>query len=275
MFPRIRILLIVGIACLTQTTAFARPVEKGQLIFQQKCASCHTIGVGTLVGPDLKGVTMRRDRDWLVRWILEPDKMLAEREPIATQLLQEFNNVPMPNLGLSEPDAVAVLAYLETSKEGASATQSFEAQVPVLPQGNSMIGKNLFMGITRFQNGGPACMGCHSITGIGALGGGALGPDLTPAYTKFGEIGIVSILETFPFPTMNPIFSKYPLTPEEQANLRVFLESASVTERPTQAIGKLTLLAIVGMVVLLVIAQLLWRHRLSNVRHNLLSGRKN
>jgi mono/diheme cytochrome c family protein len=271
----VALLINLLVAGLGSAIALAQSTEaEGKKLFQEKCVACHTIGGGILVGPDLKNVTSLRSRDWLMRWILEPDKMLAEGDATATQLFQEFNNVPMPNLGLSEPDAVAVLAYLETSKEGASATQSIGAQVPVLPQGNSMIGKNLFMGITRFQNGGPACMGCHSITGIGALGGGALGPDLTPAYTKFGEKGIVSILDSFPFPTMNPIFSKYPLTPEEQANLRVFLESASVTERPTQTIGKLTLLAIVGMVVLLVIAQLLWRHRLSNVRHNLLSGRK-
>jgi len=261
---------MVGIACLTQVMVFAQPVEKGQSIFQQKCASCHTIGGGTLVGPDLKGVMARRDRNWLVRWISTPDKMLAERDPVATQLFQKFNNVPMPNLGLSETDAASVLAYLETSTEGALASQPLQAPVPALPLGNSIIGKNLFMGIVRFQNGGPPCMACHSITGIGALGGGTLGPDLTPAYTKFGENGIASILVTFPFPTMSPIFSKYPLTPEEQADLRVFLQAASVTKRPTQAIGQLTLLAAVGMVVLLALAHLLWRHRLSGVRHSLL-----
>ena len=269
----LRILLIVGIACLTHLIAFAQPVEKGQLMFQQKCASCHTIGGGTLVGPDLKGVMARRDRDWLVRWISTPDKMLAERDPIAIQLLQEFNNVPMPNLGLSETDAATVLAYLGTSTGGAPSSQPVQAPVPALPAGNSVIGKNLFMGIIRFQNGGPPCMACHSITGIGALGGGALGPDLTPAYTKFGENGVASILVTFPFPTMNPIFSKYPLTPEEQANLRAFLQAAYLAERPTQAIGRLTLLAVVGMVVLLVLAHLLWRRRLSKVRQQLLPGR--
>ncbi|MBI4607901.1 MAG: cytochrome c [Candidatus Rokubacteria bacterium] len=39
------------------------PVE-GQAIFQEKCVSCHTIGGGRLVGPDLQGVTARRDREW-------------------------------------------------------------------------------------------------------------------------------------------------------------------------------------------------------------------
>src|SRR3989338_7370036 len=70
----------------------------GGTIFQQKCVSCHTVGGGKLVGPDLKGVTAKRERSWLVRWIKEPDKMLAAGDPIAASLLKEFNNVPMPNM---------------------------------------------------------------------------------------------------------------------------------------------------------------------------------
>ena len=43
-------------------------------------------------------------------------------------------------------------------------------------QGNAETGKDLFTGVVRFQNGGPPCMACHSTGGIGALGGGSLGP---------------------------------------------------------------------------------------------------
>lgn len=92
----------------------AQSAGDGQTIFQAKCAACHTIGGGKLVGPDLQGVTTRRDKAWLTRWIKEPDKMLAEGDPTATQLLQEFNNVPMPNLGLTDQQAEAIIAYLST-----------------------------------------------------------------------------------------------------------------------------------------------------------------
>jgi mono/diheme cytochrome c family protein len=85
----------------------------GQAIFQQQCVACHTIGGGPGVGPDLEGVTERRERAWLTRWIAEPDKVLAEGDPIATGLLQEFNNVQMVNLGLSAAQVEDVLAFLE------------------------------------------------------------------------------------------------------------------------------------------------------------------
>lgn len=94
----------------------AQVANEGQTLFQEKCVACHTVGGGKLVGPDLKGVTTRRDRAWLLRWVKEPDKMLATGDPTATQLLQEFNNVPMPNLGLTEKQVEALIAYLQPAE---------------------------------------------------------------------------------------------------------------------------------------------------------------
>lgn len=84
----------------------------GEEIFSAKCTACHTIGKGTIVGPDLQNVTEERDHDWLMRWIAEPDVVLAEGDPIATELLAEYNNVPMPNLQLTAEEVNNVLAYL-------------------------------------------------------------------------------------------------------------------------------------------------------------------
>ncbi|MCA9896942.1 MAG: nitrite reductase, copper-containing [Anaerolineales bacterium] len=92
----------------------------GQTVFETQCAACHTIGAGDRVGPDLQGVTGQRDEAWLARWIAEPDKVLAEGDPIATELLAEFNNVPMPNLQLSTADVQNVIAYLENPASGES-----------------------------------------------------------------------------------------------------------------------------------------------------------
>jgi mono/diheme cytochrome c family protein len=100
----------------------ARAAEPGQQIFQSLCAACHTIGKGKLVGPDLAGVSSRREESWLKRQIKEPDRLLAENDPIAMQLLQESNNVPMVPLGLSDADVVAVIAYLKSTEQQADVT---------------------------------------------------------------------------------------------------------------------------------------------------------
>ena len=95
--------------------AEARPLvlDKGEYFFQSQCSVCHSIGQGDKMGPDLAGVTARRDRAWLVRYITAPDKMLAEGDPIATALFEKYQYARMPNLRLSSDEVAAVLSYVE------------------------------------------------------------------------------------------------------------------------------------------------------------------
>lgn len=94
-----------------------RQMSKGEQLFRTRCASCHVIGAQQAtamrsVGPDLLGVGERRERGWLARWLKEPDKMLAERDPIATALLAQYQ-VPMPNMRLNDIEVTALLSYID------------------------------------------------------------------------------------------------------------------------------------------------------------------
>ncbi len=98
-----------------------RTISKGESLFRTRCATCHTVGGGHVArkagkrdfGPDLAGVTGKRDRGWLTRFLAMPDKMVAEKDPLALALLAEHDNVLMPNLRLSEVDIQALLTYIE------------------------------------------------------------------------------------------------------------------------------------------------------------------
>ncbi len=241
----------------------------GETIFKAQCTACHTIGQGVLVGPDLQGVTQRRDAVWLTDWISAPDKMIANGDPIATQLLAEHNNVAMPNLGLGADQVASLIAYLATT--GApppSVAPPSVAPAAPLPAGDAARGRSLYTGSTRFANGGPPCLGCHTIAGIGALGGGALGPDHTTSYQRLGDAVI-----TFPQTgTMLPIFGTKPLTPQEQADLLAFFRAAPVGERPVQLIWELAGLAALGTSLLAAFAALVWRRRLRSVRARTVRG---
>lgn len=88
-------------------------VKRGEQLFTNKgCVACHTIGKGRLVGPDLKGVTERRDVAWLTRYLKAPSEML-KTDSIAKALLAEANGVPMPDLGLKDDEITALLHYLK------------------------------------------------------------------------------------------------------------------------------------------------------------------
>ena len=54
----------------------------------------------------------RRDPEWLIRWIREPDVMLEEGDPIATELYKRYEELAMPNFKLSKSDAEAVIEFL-------------------------------------------------------------------------------------------------------------------------------------------------------------------
>jgi len=90
-------------------------VAKGKELFNSNCTSCHTIGKGKLVGPDLLGVTDLRSDQWLHKWIINPDQML-QSDPVAKELLKEFM-VPMPNLGLTDQQVTALIAYLKSENK--------------------------------------------------------------------------------------------------------------------------------------------------------------
>ena len=108
--------------------AEARPLnlEQGEYLFGSRCSACHTIGQGDKMGPDLAGVTARRDRAWLSRYVLQPDKLLAEGDPIATALSKKYGSARMPNVNLGAADVEAVLKYLE-SRDSARGTQAGKA----------------------------------------------------------------------------------------------------------------------------------------------------
>ena len=86
--------------------------SQGIYLFRTRCASCHTIGEGDRLGPDLRGVAGSRDPAWLMRWIQQPDQMIAARDPIAMGLMARYRNLPMPNLRINAQDAQALIDYL-------------------------------------------------------------------------------------------------------------------------------------------------------------------
>ena len=141
--------------------------------------------------------------------------------------------------------------------------------------GDEALGKNLFTGATRFEGGGPPCLACHSIAGIGALGGGALGPNLTETAWKGPALGgfldvVISPNMAAQYPIMNSVWNNNsPLTVEEKAHVGAFFQAATVAQRQTSAVLQLTALAIGGTALMMGLAHLIWLRRSRNVRRTM------
>lgn len=85
---------------------------KGKEVYDQLCLACHRIGK-KFIGPAPDGILERRTPEWIMNMILNPDQMVKE-DPLAKDLLMEFNGSPMANQGLTEEQARAVLEYFRT-----------------------------------------------------------------------------------------------------------------------------------------------------------------
>jgi putative heme-binding domain-containing protein len=124
----ISIIIFSIIFCLI-SIEYVGSAEKGEEIFQSNCAGCHTIGKGTLVGPDLSGVTLRREENWLIRQIKDPDGLIAEKDPAALKLLKDFN-MPMVALGLSDSEIMAIISYLKNIDKNTDQEKTSTTDLP-------------------------------------------------------------------------------------------------------------------------------------------------
>ncbi len=111
------LLSVMGFVLLNLNIAQAQ--EDVKTLFRQQCMSCHSIDQN-LVGPALKGVTERRDSAWLYGFIKNSQEMIQAGDPIAVELFNKFNKVPMPSHpNLSDEQIGSLLNYIESSAKEA------------------------------------------------------------------------------------------------------------------------------------------------------------
>src|SRR5256712_2477065 len=111
--------------------------DAGEYTFRNHCAACHTIGRGDHLGPDLLGVSATRDREWLARFIVDPDKVRAAGDPIALALRAKYKQMVMPSLDLGSADAAGLIDYIDRqSRPGRDAPKtSGEKTMTAAPAG--------------------------------------------------------------------------------------------------------------------------------------------
>ena len=87
-------------------------VVKGKEVYEAKCTACHK-AEKRFIGPSPKDILERRTPAWVMNMILNPEEMV-QKDPMAKQLLIDYNGSPMANQNLTEDEARAVLEYFRT-----------------------------------------------------------------------------------------------------------------------------------------------------------------
>ena len=114
---KLSLLLFINLMLLSSFNLPAQNARQGKKLFQE-CAACHTIGGGRLVGPDLKGVNERRDKEWLYSFIRNSQAMIQAGDPIAVELFNEYNKVPMASYDYTDEQIESILTYISAKSEG-------------------------------------------------------------------------------------------------------------------------------------------------------------
>jgi len=86
----------------------------GLEVYTKMCTACHR-PTKKFIGPAPLGILERRSPEWIMNMILDPENMI-QNDPLAKELLTEFNNAPMANQNLTMEEARAVLEYFRTLK---------------------------------------------------------------------------------------------------------------------------------------------------------------
>lgn len=171
--------------------------------FITSCAGCHSLLGLKLTGPELSHVAS---------WAPDALKQAIKR--------MEKNVGPLP-----ENDIVG-LSELLRDKDVRERLKVEEARIQAqfmakIDPPNAIIGKNLFLGIQPLANAGLACSSCHTAAGKG----GNLGPDLTGAFAKMGQLPLVSAIEKASFKVMASHYRDHPVTKQEAMHLAQYFST--------------------------------------------------
>jgi mono/diheme cytochrome c family protein len=218
--------MLVGVAALAQglaagTIAPQFPAQAATT-FKQRCTACHTFGNGTKVGPDLRGVTERRSREWLTRFVRSSSALIASGDPVAIALFAEFKGQRMPDwIDLTEKEVAGILDYLAAGAPDSKPADERTADTATPAEVD--LGRRLFDGTARFEYGAQRCGFCHTAGGPERIAFGTLGPDLRSVCVDHGEKEMTSLLRRPCFAwDPQPGKGRY-LTPEESFALKALL----------------------------------------------------
>jgi mono/diheme cytochrome c family protein len=213
----IRILAMAGFLVLPALCASDAASVKGT--FEKRCTGCHTYGKGVKVGPDLKGVTERRSRGWLLTFIRSSSSVIQSGDPTAVSLFNQYKKERMPDWTDFTPEQIgAILDYF--AADGPLQKEPDERHANTATAAEIEVGRRLFQGKALLSRGGSACATCHSIGGAGWGLGGSLGPNLTSTYFKYQDKALTDFLKRS---HLAKISMGHGLTPQESFNLKSYM----------------------------------------------------
>jgi mono/diheme cytochrome c family protein len=223
----------LGAALAVAALLAARPAHAtdAKKIFNQRCTACHTYGKGVKVGPDLKGVTARRQRPWLLRFIRSSQQVIASGDKTANDLFRTYKRQRMPDwTDLSPQDVAAILDWL--AADGPEQKPADERDAELAGAADVARARALFDGRTPLASGGLACGACHTVRDHDRRRGGTLGPELTDTYLKYRDRALTLLLRHPCTPRQPELSTGRYLEPDEAFAIKAYMREVALAASP-------------------------------------------
>ena len=100
--------------------------EDAAKYFKVNCKSCHSIGDGDVVGPDLAGLSKRRKIDWVVKFINYPEGMISgdkdepgyeKADPLAKKVYDLYKPTMMTEISIDKKMVKSLFEYIDSLKK--------------------------------------------------------------------------------------------------------------------------------------------------------------
>ena len=112
-------------------------IQAGKKLFNANCAACHKLNKRA-VGPALKGVSSKYDKEWLYSWIKNSTAMVKSGDTQAVAIYEEYNGSVMTSFPqLSTEDIDNIIAYTDYTPPATTAAAT-AAGAPVQAAASSV-----------------------------------------------------------------------------------------------------------------------------------------
>ncbi len=128
---------------------FSQDAANGKKLFKSNCAACHKLDK-KFVGPALKGISEKREKEWLHKWIKDSGALIKSGDALAKEVFEEGNKMPMMAFPqLSDKDIDDILAYTDGKATAKPANAGTQKANPLAIKGKKLFKAN--------------CAACHKL----------------------------------------------------------------------------------------------------------------
>ncbi|WP_185877927.1 c-type cytochrome [Blattabacterium cuenoti] len=117
-FSIIFLFFSINAECVISKDIVEGNIDNGKDLFKKNCTSCHSMDLNKkMIGPALSGITEKRNREWLHKWIKDNKSLRKSGDKEAIKIYEDYKNIEMNSfLHLSNKQIDDILFFIKNAE---------------------------------------------------------------------------------------------------------------------------------------------------------------